>query len=97
MTSDIKHLFYALEIPRNRGSSVLRRKLADADRVAQLCMLSDSYAIREIGNHFSLNHFAVYEGDDFKAMALAELFGDFVDGVYLTGDKLDSLRVVLKQ
>ena len=97
MTSDIKRLFHTLEIPISSGSSVLRRKLADADRVAQLCMLSDSYAIREIGKHFSLEHFAGYEGDHFKAIALAELVCDFVDGVYLTGDTLDSLRVVLKQ
>lgn len=87
-----RYLFAALDIPRGESWEILNRDgLTKAQRLVQLCMASECFAIRKIGDHF-----AVYEGNDYKAMAIIELFDEFVDGVYITDDSGDFLRVVLK-
>lgn len=92
------YLLAALDIPRFHSWDILNRDdLTAPDRLAQLCKVSESEAIRKIGERFEVDHFAVYEGDDYKAIALIELFGEYVDGVYTTDETGDFLRVVLKQ
>lgn len=92
------YLLAALDIPRFRSWEILNRDdLTEPDWLAQLCKSSESEAIRNIGERFEVDHFAVYEGNDYKAIALVELFGDYVDGVYITDETGDFLRVTLKQ
>lgn len=92
-----RYLFAALDIPRSESWDILNRDgLTKAQRLVQLCMASESVAIRKIGERLDGDHFAVYEGNDYKAMAIIELFDEFVDGFYITDDSGDFLRVVLK-
>lgn len=100
-TNSLLRLLAALNIPRSRSWGIMRNydlpTVTAADCLAQLCKASDRDAIRKIGERFEADHFAVYEGDDYTAMALVGLFGDYVDGVYITDEPDDFLRVVLKQ
>lgn len=97
LNDNTRYLFAALDIPRGESWEILNRDgLTKAQRLVQLCMASECSAIRKIGERLDGDHFAVYEGKDYKAMAIIELFDEFVDGVYITDDSGDFLRVVLK-
>lgn len=97
LNDNTRYLFAALDIPRGESWEILNRDgLTKAQRLVQLCMASECFAIRKIGERLDCDHFAVYEGNDYKAMAIIELFDEFVDGVYITDDSGDFLRVVLK-
>lgn len=98
VTDNLFYLLAALNISRSSSWEILNDDdLTTPAKLAQLCKASESKAIRKIGERFEVDHFAVYEGDDYKAIALVELFEDYVDGVYITDESGEFLRVVLKQ